>query len=132
MSTNIRIRVMIGFCVVGSFGWATMRDHVDADEPRDSNPKSTLAPAVPDRYLLLTDGRVIKGTITEDETQYRVGQNIGVMRFKKRDVEGAFNTLREAYLYRVAQAPGARFGRADEAGPLVFEPALKGRGERTT
>jgi hypothetical protein len=109
MSTNNRIRVMIGLTVLGSFGWATVRDHADADEPRESIPRSTVAPPGPERYLLLTDGRVIKGVITEDETQYSVSRSIGVMRFRKPIAEGAFNTLREAYLYRLEQLPERDF-----------------------
>src|ERR1700679_3605330 len=101
MSTNNRIRVMIGLAVLGSFGWATLRDQAEADEPRGPSPGSAVAPAAKEQCLLLKDGRVIRGVITEEEAQYLVDQGIGVMRFRKQLVEGTFNTLRDAYLYRV-------------------------------
>ena len=54
---------------------------------------------------MLTDGRVIKGIISEEGPDYLVNQGIGVMRFRKQKAEGAFDTLRDAYNYRVAQLP---------------------------
>jgi hypothetical protein len=105
MATNIRARVIIGLTMIGSFGWATVRDHAEADEPRESSPRSLIGLVGPERYLLLTDGRMIKGVITDDHTGYNVSQNIGVMRFKKANVEGVFETLRDAYRYRVEQLP---------------------------
>ena len=105
MSTNNRIRVLTGLLVLGSFGWATARDRADADEPRGPGSPSADAPAANERYLLLIDGRVIKGVITEEGPEFLVNQGIGVMRFKKQKAEGAFNSMRDAYLYRVQQLP---------------------------
>jgi hypothetical protein len=105
MSTNIRIRVMIGLTVIGSIGWATVREHADADEPRGNSPAEAVAPAAAERYLLLIDGRIVKGVITEDETEFHVDQSVGVMRFRKQKVDGVFNSLHDAYLHRVEQLP---------------------------
>ena len=105
MSTNNRIRVMIGLSVLGSFGWVTVHDRADADEPRDANPPSAIASSPSERYLMLTNGQIIKGTVSEDEKEFLVGQRFGVMRFPKKRVTGAFNSLREAYQYQVQQLP---------------------------
>jgi len=54
---------------------------------------------------MLTNGRIIKGTVSEAEKEFLVGQRIGVMRFPKDRVAGAFNSLREAYEFQVQQLP---------------------------
>jgi hypothetical protein len=105
MSTNNRIRVLIGLSVLGSFGWVTVLDRADAEEPRDANPSAAVASSPPERYVLLTNGQIIKGTISEDEKDFLVGQRFGVMRFPKKRVAGAFDSLRAAYEYQVQQLP---------------------------
>jgi len=105
MSTNNRIRVMIGLTIVGWCGWATMRDRADADEPRTSSSAPIVATTPDERYLLLTNGQVIKGVITQEGKEYLVGQRVGVMRFPVQRVEGAFSSLRGAYEYRLEQLP---------------------------
>ena len=105
MVTYNRIRVMIALTVAASFGWVTMRDRSLADEPRDSTAPPAASSAPPERYLLLTNGQLIKGVISERETDYQVGQRIGAMSFPKRRVEGAFDSIADAYQYRVKQLP---------------------------
>ncbi len=63
------------------------------------------AAAVEDRYLLLTDGRLIRGVIAHDETTYIVTQKLGELRFPKKLVERSFDTVREAYQYRLERLP---------------------------
>ena len=58
-----------------------------------------------ERYLLLTDGRLIRGLISQDEDTYTVTQKVGVIRYPKRQVERAFGSVQEAYLYRLERAP---------------------------
>lgn len=105
MSTNNRIRVMIALCVVGSIGWANLRDHADADEPRDANPLKAPASTPAERYLMLANGKIIKGIISEDQQEFFVRQRIGVMHFPKQQVAGAFDTIQDAYKYQVEQLP---------------------------
>ena len=96
MATNNRIRVMIGLCVLGSIGWATVRDHADADEPRDANAVKASASTPAERYLMLANGKIIKGIVTEDEKEFFVRQRIGVDAFfeaaGRRSVRYAFAT----------------------------------------
>ncbi len=105
MSTNNRIRVMIGLSVLGSLAWTFMRQSANADEPRDANPSTGIASTPPERYLLLTNGQIIKGVVSEDQKNFLVRQRIGVMPFAKKRVVGTFNTIREAYDYQVRQLP---------------------------
>jgi hypothetical protein len=105
MSTNNRIRVLMGLTLAGSFVWASVRDRVDADEPRDSSPPAAAASTSNERLLLLTNGRIIKGVISEQGNEYLVTQPVGVLSFPKQRVEGAFNSLGEVYRYRVGQLP---------------------------
>jgi hypothetical protein len=105
MSTHIRIRVMIGLYVLGSFGWVRVYHRALAEEPRDANPPSAVESSPTERYLMLINGQIIKGTISEDEKEFRVTQRFGVMRFPKKRVAGAFNSMRDAYQYQVQQLP---------------------------
>jgi hypothetical protein len=105
MVTYNRIRVMIALTVAASFGWVTMSDRSLADEPRGSTALGAATSTPPERYLLLTNGQLIKGVISERETDYHVGQRVGAMSFPKRQVEGAFDSTADAYQYRVEQLP---------------------------
>lgn len=105
MVTYNRLRVMIALTVAASFGWVTMRDRSLADEPRDSTAPPAASSNPPERYLLLTNGQLIKGVISERETDFQVGQRVGAMSFSKRRVEGAFDSIANAYQYRVEQLP---------------------------
>ena len=58
-----------------------------------------------ERYLLLTDGRLIRGLISQDDDTYTVTQKVGVIRYPKRQVERAFGSVEEAYRYRLERAP---------------------------
>ncbi len=58
-----------------------------------------------ERYVLLTDGKLIPGIVTETESEYRIEQRVGTMHFLKKRVEGSFDSVREAYEYRLSQLP---------------------------
>jgi hypothetical protein len=55
--------------------------------------------------LLLTDGRLILGVVSRQDSSYLVSQKLGVIRFPERIVEGAFGSIRAAYDYRLDQLP---------------------------
>jgi hypothetical protein len=106
MSTNNRIFVLIGLTMVGSMGWATAPGAADGPEPpaADSSP-AAAAPAPREQFLLLTNGQLIQGVITQQGSQYLVRQRVGMMPFPKQRVEGVFNSVPEAGQYRVQQLP---------------------------
>jgi hypothetical protein len=107
MSTNHRILVLIGLTVVGSLGWAA-RDNAGADEPPapgSTRPISTALSPQRERFLLLTDGQIISGVVTEEESLYVLTKRVGVLRFPKKRVEGAFDSILDAYEFKLAQLP---------------------------
>jgi hypothetical protein len=105
MSTYNRALVLIGLTLVGSLGWATVRDPADEPEPPSPAAPAAERPAAPERFLLLTNGQLIKGIVSRQGTEYLVIQRVGVMRFPEKRVESVFNSVREAYQYRVEQLP---------------------------
>jgi hypothetical protein len=85
---------------------------VDARGQADSNePSTNVAPAPGqtavsrERYLLLTNGHLVKGVISETDTECLVQQKIGVMPFPKKRVEGTFDSIRQAYEHLLAALP---------------------------
>jgi hypothetical protein len=105
MSTYNRALLAIGFTVLGSLGWAAVNDSADGPDPTAPGTPSETAPAGPERFLLLTNGQLIKGSVSQQGSEYIVGQRVGVMRFPEKRVEGVFNSVRAAYRYRVEQLP---------------------------
>jgi hypothetical protein len=107
MSTNNRILVLIGLTLVGSLGWAA-RDNAGVDEP----PAPASGPALGavrtpprEQILLLTDGQTLLGIVSEQESQYTLTQRVGVLRFPKTRVEGAFDSILDVYDYKLRQLP---------------------------
>ena len=74
----------------------------DAPEPA---PAVTESAAPSPTVLLLTNGKVHQGTITEDATGYVLKHRIGVMHFLRRNVERTFGSVEEAYGYLAERTP---------------------------
>ena len=55
--------------------------------------------------MLLTNGRLIPGIVSETESEYAIEQPVGTMRFPKKRVEGSFDSVRQAYEYKLSQLP---------------------------
>ena len=72
--------------------------------PADPPPAGSTASGQ-EQFLLLTDGRLIQGIISREDSFYIVKQRIGVMRFPKKLVEGSFASLQETYQYKIARLP---------------------------
>src|SRR5947208_2829676 len=79
----------------------------DADEPPGpaASPVSTATAAPSPTVLLLSNGQVFQGQITEDESGYRVKHKLGELPFRRRDVEGVFPTLQDAFAYKRDHTP---------------------------
>lgn len=77
-----------------------------SQEPAPTDRAEGVAPkAAEERYLLMTDGRLIKGVISQQGSSYLVKQRIGAIPVPKRQVERAFDSVREAYAYRLERIP---------------------------
>ena len=74
--------------------------------------KSTPAgeePATPSvkqsEFVLLHDGRIIKGVLSEEDGMVIVTQPIGAMRLPKKKIERVFASMQEVYKYKLEQLP---------------------------
>ena len=55
--------------------------------------------------MLLNDGRIIKGVLSEEDGMIIVTQPIGAMRFPKKRIERVFPSMQEVYKYKLEQLP---------------------------
>ena len=55
--------------------------------------------------MLLHDGRIIKGVLSEEDGMIIVAQPIGAMRFPKKRIERVFPSMQEVYKYKLEQLP---------------------------
>jgi hypothetical protein len=95
--------------VLGLFGWA-VQDRASPEEPKPATATPPDgAPASQKAVVLLTDGRIITGTVSEEESGYVITQPVGAMRFPKNRVEKTFGSIREVYQYKLEQLPERDF-----------------------
>ena len=106
MSRFNRIAVGLSLYVVCSSTWVAASAQTAAPQP-PAVERRTARPAreTRERYVLLTDGKLIPGVVSETESEYRIEQRVGTMHFPKKRVEGSFDSIREAYEYRLSQLP---------------------------
>ncbi len=96
---------MFGMTVVIPIGVA-VGNRVDADEPqRDGVSVSKVGSPAVERFLLLCNGQIVQGVISDGDVQYQVIQRVGVLKFPKKRVEGVFGSVREIYQYKLEQLP---------------------------
>ena len=74
-------------------------------EPSPSGPGPTKLPSPAPTVLLLSNGKVLSGTISEDGPRYVIRQGVNELRYAKAGVEGVFPTLEDAYRHKAAQVP---------------------------
>ena len=76
-----------------------------AQAPSASPRRGTESPAVPHSILLLTDGRLLRGPVTEDDEGYTILQKGGTLRFRHKEVVKVFPTLTDVYQYKLSRIP---------------------------
>ena len=64
-----------------------------------------LAAAKQPEVVLLTDGRIVTGVVSEEDGMIVVTQSIGTMKFPKRKVERVFASIHDVYEYKLKQFP---------------------------
>ena len=74
-------------------------------EPPPSGQSPAKAPSPSPTVLLLSNGKVLTGPISEDGSNYVIKQGVNELRYPRRDVEGAFVSLEDAYRYKRARVP---------------------------
>src|SRR5262249_18389698 len=105
MSNTKRISLAKGLLVAAAVGISSGIG-ARADEPAaQGRPPTTSTRVAKERYLLRTDGQLIRGVISRDESTYFVAKKIGVIPIPKKQVERSFDTVQEAYQYKLARIP---------------------------
>lgn len=102
---SIKTRKLLGRgLLIAACSGTTIGVAAGADEPRAAS-ASAAPKSSSERYLLLADGRLIQGVITEDDANYVVTQKVGPIRVPKKKAERAFSSLQEVYRYRLERVP---------------------------
>ncbi|MDX2037739.1 MAG: hypothetical protein SFX72_13900 [Isosphaeraceae bacterium] len=118
MSTKNAI-LALGIAAPALF-WVTPDRVAAQDRPEAPAPIAPPTSAKPAGYsvLLLNNGRLLQGRITEDPDtgEYVLQQAGGTIRFPKHDAERAFSSLEEVYRYKASLVPE---GDADETYKLA-------------
>lgn len=114
MILSKRSLALVAFSTVGLAGWSGPEPPQSAEAPAPGPAAiasevapGNSAPATPPaaKFVLLTDGRIITGLVSEEEGKILVTQSVGVMRFSERKIERVFNSLREVHAYKSDQVP---------------------------
>ncbi len=98
------ILLTAGLTAPGLFGFVAPRVAIPAEAP-PSVQSPAKAPSPSRTVLLLSNGRVLTGPISEDVSNYVIKQGTNDLRFPRRDVQGAFASLEDAYRFKLAQVP---------------------------
>ncbi|MGO9601360.1 MAG: hypothetical protein ACLP7Q_25550 [Isosphaeraceae bacterium] len=61
-------------------------------------------------FVLLSDGRIVSGVLTEEDGVLIVQQRVGTMKFPKKRVEKVFDSIEQVYRYKIEQLPENDFG----------------------
>ncbi len=106
MCTTRAPLALIAVAALGLVGWmAPSQARPDGSPPPDSSGERPTKVAKQPEYVLLTDGRLVQGVVTEEDGLIIVTQPIGAMRYPKKRVEQVFPDVRSVYEYKLEQLP---------------------------
>jgi len=110
MTISKRTLVIVAFSALGLSGWSGPDPLEHDGAPESSAIESEIVPGEPasteqSKFVLLTDGRIITGLVSEEEDKVLVTQPVGVMRFPEGRIERVFNSLKEVHEYKSEQVP---------------------------
>src|SRR5208283_3629075 len=113
MFTSRSSFLIVALSTLGLAGWTVGNDNQDDRAiPAPASAAARPGGAALDRQpviVLLHDGRIVKGVLSEEDATYVVTQPIGVMRFPKKRVEKVFASIQEVYSYKLEQLPEQDF-----------------------
>lgn len=94
------VLVVVALTAPGSAAWA-------GQDPVDAPAADAAAPAPAEQYVLLRDGRLVKGVVTEkeDEDAIVVTQAIGAMTYRGSRIEKVCASIREVHEYKCSLVP---------------------------
>lgn len=70
-------------------------------DPPSSSPRETPTEASPPVVLLLHDGRILEGELSEDGNQWVLRQKAGTLRLARKQVEGVFDSIVAIYRHKL-------------------------------
>jgi len=106
MNTFRRLCLIVARFFIGQAMWfvPALAAGDDLGQPSATEPANIRTGKVT-AFVLLSDGRLIKGTLSEEDSMVIVTQPIGSMRFPKKRIEKLFNSMQEVYRYKLEQLP---------------------------
>lgn len=100
------LRLTVGLTALGLFaGYTATRAAYSGEPPAPSGQPSPPAPSPTPTVLLLSDGRILRGTIAEEGQSYVIRQPGGEIRVRKDDVERTFDSVAAIYRYKLESVP---------------------------
>jgi hypothetical protein len=106
MNTYDRALVLVAFSALGLAGWASP----PADPPDAAGGKGVEKPAAAateskSKVVLLTNGGIVEGVVTEEDGKIVVTSSQGIMPFPERKVERVFDSIQDVHRYKREQVP---------------------------
>jgi hypothetical protein len=104
MVTSRSSFAILALFLLGVSGWTPPgigQDQPGLDVSGSPPVQAPGAAARQSEILMLDDGRIVSGVISEEESWVIVTQPIGAMRFPKKRVEKIFGSIREVYRYKL-------------------------------
>ena len=130
MFTSRSTLLIVALSTLGIAGWTVGND--SQDDRATPAPAATTAagpgadePEQRPAIVLLRDGRIVNGLLSEEDGMYVVTQPIGVMRFPRKRVERVFASIREVYAYKLEQLPENDFDERIKLARWCLEQKLE-------
>lgn len=102
MIISHRSLLVVAISVLGLAGWKSQAaDQPDAADQAVEKPAGAETP----KLLLLNDGRILSGEVSEEDEMIILTQPAGVMRFPARKVVRAFSSIQEIHQYKLDRVP---------------------------
>ncbi len=95
----------VGLTALGLFGYSASRVAYSSDPVAPSGPSAAPMPVERPSVLLLSNGRLLQGTVKKTADKYILIQNGGEIPFPINQVEDVFPSLAAVYQYKQAQIP---------------------------
>jgi hypothetical protein len=95
---------VLGFCAT-VVAWGQETPGAPAAPPAASAAAPSSAAAPTEAVVLLTNGLVHRGVLSEDDSGYTLRVRGGTLAFRRRDIERTFRSMQELYKYKSQQVP---------------------------
>jgi hypothetical protein len=121
--------LIVALSTMGFAGWTVGNDNqegpaVAASAAIAASPGGAALDRQP-VIVLLRDGRIVKGELSEEDGIFTVTQPIGVMRFPTKRVEKVFASIQEVYSYKLEQLPENDFDERIKLARWCLEQKLE-------